>query len=428
MTRSPSPGSRGIPGSLGAPEAQLTQVARATLRDVVRRLLGDETARVGSWRAEELPVMWPSPLRAGLYRLRGTATVAAAPGAARPWSVVLKVATCPLEGTSGAQEGDWRYWRREERLVRSGLLDGLPPGFAVPRAYRIEERPDGRVWLWTEDLGEAPRGRWPPARLALTARHLGRFNGLSLEGSGPRPLPDAPWLGRDWLRQWLARVGRFERGAGPLFADAAAWAHPLVRRVFPTPVRERVTRLWEEREALLAGLDRLPRTLCHGDFWPPNLFPRAGPDGRPETAAIDWELAHVGPVGTDLGQYLVASLYDLRTDCLEREAYQAYADAALEQYVLGLRDAARSAVPAAAGDGGRLARLARFGCAAHAALHWGWVYVDWAVRAIVDPERRARVEADSGLPMEEVARHRAAAVYATLDLADRARALLPALP
>ena len=55
------------------------------------------------------------------------------------------------------------------------------------------------------------------------------------------------------------------------------------------------------------------------------------------------------------------------------------------------------------------------------------MYVDWAVRAIVDPERRARVEADYGLPMEEVARHRAAAVYATLDLADQARALLPAL-
>jgi hypothetical protein len=403
-------------------EEQRTAVIATTVPEVVCRALGDRTARVRAWHAAELPVMWPSPLRSGLYRLRGTAAVAR--GGERPWSVVLKIATCPPEGSSGAHEGDWRYWRREERLLRSGLLDGLPAGFAVPRAYRIDERPDGSVWLWTEDLGDAPGGPWPPERLLTTARHLGRFNGLPLEGSGPRRLPAAPWLGRDWLRQWLARVGRFERGAGPLLADGAAWAQPLVRRVFPAPVRERVARLWEGREALLAALDRLPRTLCHGDFWPPNLFARTGPDGRPETAVIDWELAHVGPVGGDLGQFLVASIYDRRTDALERDAYLALVDAALAQYVLGLRDAARPGAPA---DVGRLARLARFGCAAHAALHWGWVYVDWAVRSIVDGDRRARVEADSGLPMAEVARHRAAAVYATLDLADQARALLPAL-
>ena len=135
-----------------------------------------------------------------------------------------QVATCPAEGSSGAQEGDWRYWRREERLLRAGLLDGLPAGFAVPRSYRIAERPDGPGLAVDGGPGDAPGGRWLPVRPAQTARHLGRFNGVYLEGRGPRPLPDAPWLGRDWLRQWLARVGRFDRGAGPLFADGAAWA------------------------------------------------------------------------------------------------------------------------------------------------------------------------------------------------------------
>ena len=365
--------------------------------------------------------MWPSPLRAGLYRVRGTATTAA--GRLRSWSTVLKVATCPPEGSSGGQAGDWRYWRREERLVQAGYLRDLPPGFATPHYYWIDERPDGRVWHWMEDLRDALGARWPTARLALAGRHLGRFHATYLEGAGVRPLPDDPWLAHDWLRQWIARVGAFERTGGPLLADDEAWTHPLVRQVFPVPVRDRVYRVWRDREALLTALDRLPRTLCHGDFWCPNLFARTSGGGQPETAAIDWELASVGPIGGDLGQLIVASIYDLRTDALEREAYLAYIDDALEQYVAGLRDVAGARLV----DDERLAQLAHFGCAAHAAIHWGWVYVDWAVRSILDPQRSAQVEAQYGRPIDEVARHRAAAVYATLDLADRARALLPAV-
>jgi hypothetical protein len=403
-------------------EGPLAALDLDTLVTIVCRIVDDPTAQLTTWRVDEVPVMWPSPLRAGLYRVSGTASLAS--GVEQRWSTILRIAQSPTEG-SGAEEGHWRYWRREERLVHAGLLDDLPAGFAVPRHYQIAEQADGRVWLWMEDLRDEYGGRWPPDRLVSTGRHVGRFHGLYVERAGQRPLPDVAWLPRNWLRPWLERVGGFDRGAGPLFADAAAWAHPLVRHVFPIPVQARVTRLWHERELLLAGLDRLPKTLCHGDTWQPNLFARTGPDGQPETAVIDWELANVGPIGGDLGHYLVASLYDLHADCLEQDAYLAFFDAALDQYVRGLSEVARLDALGGDGDERRLAQLARFGCAAYVAVKWGWVYVDWAVRSIVDDERRAGVEARYGRPIEEVARHRAAAVYATLDLADRARRLLP---
>jgi hypothetical protein len=79
---------------------------------------------------------------------------------------------------------------RERLAFTSGLLADLP-GLGAPRCFGAEERADGATWLWLEDVPEAGPSRWPVARYATAARHVGEMNGAYLAG---RPLPDHPWL------------------------------------------------------------------------------------------------------------------------------------------------------------------------------------------------------------------------------------------
>jgi hypothetical protein len=243
----------------------------------VRWALGSATAVVEGWHAAPLGGGIATPLGGGdLHRVTGTARVE---DARRPWSVVVKVLRPPpTAGTLFKQPdpGAMFYWKREAHLYGSGLLDGLPAGFATPRCYGIDEGAD-RVRLWLEDVAEPAGPRWSLARYGEAARHLGRFNGASLGG---RPLPEAPWLCRDHLR-WRVPV------VAPFWDTFAVRRDdPRVRRGWPGEVGTRAERVSTERERFLDALDTLPRVFCHGDADRRNLFARDTADGAAETAPI----------------------------------------------------------------------------------------------------------------------------------------------
>ena len=107
----------------GTFEEQSAGAVATALPGVVRRALGDRTARVRAWRAEELPVRWPSPLRAGLYRLRGAGRHGERGGA-------------PLVG--GAQD---------RHLPRRGVVRGAGGRLALlaPGGAPAPRRPAGRA-------------------------------------------------------------------------------------------------------------------------------------------------------------------------------------------------------------------------------------------------------------------------------------------
>jgi hypothetical protein len=340
---------------------------------------------------------------------------------------VLRIAQPPPPERPGAVPGHWKYWRREELLYTSGLLVDLPGDFQPPRCFATEERPDGRVWLWQEDLG-ALRERWEPARLVAAARHLGQFHGVYFERGGRRPLPQEAWLSQSWLPQWMERVASFPRSVGPLLARAEVWEQPLIGELFPPALRAHAAGLWEDRQALLDGLDRLPRTLCHNDAWPGNLFdmPRAAGtpvgagDAGPRTAAIDWEFAGPGGIGTDLGQFLYGCQSGFFLDMGSLEAYRDFKERVLASYLDGVREMAN--VPAA--DDALLERWVRFGCAARAALQWGWLGVAWVAGPLINPAAAAEREGRRGQSIEEMSRRRALAVAFANDLGNEARSLL----
>lgn len=382
--------------------AQLATVPSATMTTLARQVLGEESAEIGAWHPQAIHGgLGVSSI--GILRLVGTARIA---GDARPWSLVLKAIRPPAPDSATARmeldEGHVLYWRREANAYQSGLLSDLPAGLVAPRCYGVDERPDGSVWLWLEDLHDAIGWPWPAERYLLAARDLGRFGGAYATG---RPVPDYPWLCADHEASWF---DRFAAGAAAMRDET--WANPVLQAAFPVPVVDRTRRLITEHEAIRRQLARLPRVLCHHDSWSRNLFARRR-DGREETVAVDWATVGPGPIGSDCGMLLATSMFfgDLDPAIVVREEPAVFA-----AYLAGLREAGWH------GD----ARLARFGSLAVAAYLPGlpaWLTM------IESEQGRDFIERSWGRPWQETLRRWAEGQYVYLDWADQARAVLNTL-
>jgi hypothetical protein len=142
-----------------------------------------------------------------------------------------------------------QYWKREILAYESGLLGTLMGSIVAPRCYEISTSPGGHVWIWLEEVVDDVGREWSIERLKMVARHPGSFNGTHL---GPR-VPDAPWLGRNFLRSWVSqgitRVGaqRTAMEQRDMLQDSQRWGHEVMKRVFPHPPVDRLVRLWENR-------------------------------------------------------------------------------------------------------------------------------------------------------------------------------------
>ena len=191
------------------------------------------------------------------------------------------------------------YWRRPADVALSGVVDGTP-GLRAP-ITAVDEDADGITLTqqWVEDA----------ATSGLFAAHaLARFAGTDLGGT--------PWLARDQLRGRLLRVER--RGGWPTLAR--------------TTVADVADHLWRRREAWLAALDALPQVPQHGDPVPANLPGREGDD----VIAVDWATLGHGPVGGDLGYYLLSA----------REEFEPLLDAYLMGLPVGLAGSEQAALGA----------------------------------------------------------------------------------
>jgi hypothetical protein len=378
----------------------LHEIDRAALEPPVRQALGSATATVQTWRSESLGGGIGAPLGGGVpRRIAGTARDGEL---MRSWSLVLKVLHAPATANMFNQPdpGGMFYWKRDALVYGSGLLDGLPSGLAAPRCYAIGEHADG-IRLWLEDVTETSGRRWPLARYAEAARHLGRFNGAGPTG---RALPEASWLCRDLLRWRVPLVAPFWEGLADRRGD------PRVRRGWPGDLADRAARVWAERERFLAALDGLPRVFCHGDADRRNLLARDTADGTAETVAVDWACAGVRAVGTDLANLVAASVLWARdpdpADLAELSRLCATG------YLAGLREAGW------AGE----ERDVRLGYALTVALQFG-AFTGAIVGVLAGEDERARYEAAFGTLEAVLDRHAALQPF-VLDLADEARTLL----
>jgi hypothetical protein len=302
-------------------EESLHKGSEAPIVEELTRLLGHTPAE---WSAEALTHNTQNAVTASICRVRvGSA------------SFVLKVVSPEGEGVTAEEwnpsqaPSHWNYWEREALAYESGITAVYSAaGLSGPRLLGSYRRPNGEAALWLEDVsrdGAVPGTRWGLGDYRRFAHSLGQAQGrIALTGA----VPHHPWLTRSFLRDYVLskQVDR------DILYSEEAWRHPLVRDNLPDGLRPGLARLHQERERFFSLLERLPRTLCHLDVWPNNLF--ASKDGT--FALVDWSFVGEGALGEDVGNLVPDSVFDLfvparKLPDLDREVFAGY--------VLGLREA-----------------------------------------------------------------------------------------
>jgi hypothetical protein len=184
----------------------------------------------------------------------------------------------------------WTYWCREPLAYQHDLAGAFRgSGISAPDCLGVDVGCSDAVLLVQWIKGE-PGELWPVTGYGPAAEALGRAQAPFLLG---RPVPPFSWLSAHFPREYSSE----KPAAWDLLENDEAWTHPLARETFPSGLRDGALFGHAHRERLYQISASLPRTLCHLDFWPKNLFRR--PDG--EIVVIDWSFAGDGAVGEDAG-------------------------------------------------------------------------------------------------------------------------------
>ena len=291
------------------------QVEQAYLQDLVQKALDYPGLRLKEWTSEQLHggVEWDS----AVFRFKGQAIQ---DGESVPWSLILKTVR---QAEKSSQAGGIWYWKREALAYRSGLLHHLPGGnVTAPACYRVDERPDGSLWLWLEDLQDDVPCPWSIEQYAAAAHQLGQFNGAYLAG---QQCPTEEWVTHNWLRMYTAN-------ASPMIQFIQSNpSRPIVQHLLPGGTLAQVLAIWDEHEQILDILDNLPQVFCHQDAFRRNLFCRGG-----RTLAIDWGYMGIAPVGAELVALVAASMGFWE---IPAERVREMERLCFEGYLQGLREA-----------------------------------------------------------------------------------------
>jgi hypothetical protein len=376
-------------------------VGQSELTQIVRKVVGSDTAEATEWHIERL-AGGQGPSTYAVYRVSGIALDA---GRETPWSVILKVITLSKGGNDPyfSDEDHALYWKREALVYRSGLLLDLPSGIGAPCCYGLTEKGANCAWLWLEEVEDAYPSGWPLEQYAHAAFCLGRFNGAYLAG---RPAPEHPWLVQRGSPRGLLNGNLWIRD---LIARPETWENPLVRADFPVPVAGDLLRLWDERETFLRLLDLVPQTFCHLDAWRMNMVAQSRDVQSGGLTLIDWAFPGRGAVGSDAGDlfgesFSLAELNHVEPKVFDRTVFESYLD--------GLRAAGWK------GD----ARVVRYAFAAFCALKQG-CGLFW-LGDLENEERHAVWQSIFRLPFIDFISRQARLVYYLLEFAEEARQLV----
>jgi hypothetical protein len=381
---------------MSTPTTNMLKLIDSTmLTPLVRKALYRDDAEVIDWKNE---ILHGASFNSKIYRFSGSAH---SRDEILPWSLILKT-ICSPDGKDNPTS--LNYWKREALAYQSGLLDNLPGGLCAPRCFKIVEQPGLEVWLWLEEMIDETEASWSLEQYSKIAHRLGQFNGAYFE---ERSLPTQPWLARGWLRAWVA-------GALPVIpVSAGVLAHPLVSRIFPPDIYQRMLQVWSEHEAWLAMIEHQPQTLSHLDAFRRNLFRRRDQGGEMQIFLIDWAFLGSAALGEEIAPLVAASLNFLEID---PDQTQALDKIVFESYVEGLVEAGWQGDP----------QIVRFTYAASSVLRYS-IGVVGITSMIADENQHVWLEQAFGHSLEEMVDVWAKTTRFLYDRADEARGILSSL-
>lgn len=278
----------------------------------VQRIFEESEVEIITFSCEDLNYKTPNFTTAGIFHLRGLATIH---HEQHPWSIVLKI--IKSDSTEKNDPEHHNYWRREALVFESKILDELPGAIKSAKCYLVEPQVDDTVWLWMERI--AGEYAYTKEQFDCIAEQLGRFNGAYLTG---KKIPDEPWICRGWLKSWTT--------SSKVYAPNPEDYINQIRRD-----NERNLWAWfqdftNQMDRNLRILNNLPRVLAHQDLSQMNML--LTPNGG--LALIDWQFMSISGLGEDLGKMFGVNM---SLGVIPIHRYEEYKESLFLSYLNGLK-------------------------------------------------------------------------------------------
>ncbi|MFS0785398.1 phosphotransferase [Shouchella sp. 1P09AA] len=244
----------------------------------------------------------------GVYRVLGTVDNEI------EWSLILKILQ-QVEDKLDPQHHN--YWKREALVLSTTILDRYSNLFNTPQCYYIEEKAEGTVWLWMEEVDGPFNQTLTKKDFQFLAHTLGSFNGKYML----EPITLQPWICRSWLDSWIKSSQHYSIQVEDYFDMIS----PTIKEIV-----ESYLKLKKEIPYHLDVLKSLPQVLAHQDLSKGNISISKG-----ALTLIDWQFMSVSALGEDLGKLFGVMLSQGKIPFEEVDAYKRLL---LANYIKGLQD------------------------------------------------------------------------------------------